>query len=207
MDLLSPELSTKFLGVYVDQHLTWQDDIKCISSKTAKNIGIIARTAYLLPPSVRIKLYYSLVYPYLAYCNLIWASTYTTRLNRLIILQKRVIRIVAGTTYGSHTAPLFYKLNILKFEQIKLYQSGEFMYRYDHNLLPSVYKGFFSHASEIHSHSTRNSSNYRCIFARTNSRLFSIRVTGPSIWNKIPQGIRQSPSLVLFKKTTHLFGC
>src|ERR1043165_4798785 len=200
---LSRVESTKFLGVYVDQHLTWQDHIKCISSKIAKNIGIIARTAYLLPPSVRIKLYYSLVYPYLAYCNLIWASTYTTRLNRLIILQKRVIRIVAGTAYGSHTAPLFYKLNIpyiIKFEQIKLYQSGEFMYRYDHNLLPSVYKVFFSLASEIHSHSTRNLSNYRCIFARTNSRLFSIRVTGPSIWNKIPQGIRQSPSLVLFKK-------
>ena len=53
-----------------------------------------------------------------------------------------MIRIVAGTAYGSHTAPLFYKLNIQKFEQIKLYQSGEFMYRYDHNLLPSVYNGF-----------------------------------------------------------------
>jgi len=198
---LSRVESTKFLGVYVDQHLTWKDHIKCISSKIAKNTGIIARTAYLLPPSVRIKLYYTLVYPYLAYCNLIWASTYTTRLHRLIILQKRVIRIVAGAAYGSHTAPLFYKLNILKFEQIKLYQTGEFMYRYDHGLLPAVYKGFFSLASEIHAHSTRNSSNYRYIFARTNSRLFSVRATGPSIWNNIPQGIRQSPSLVLFKKS------
>jgi hypothetical protein len=205
---LSRVESTKFLGVYVDQHLTWIDHIKCISSKIAKNTGIIARTAYLLPPSIRVKLYYSLVYPYLAYCNLIWASTYTTRLHRLIILQKRVIRIVAGTTYLSHTSPLFCNFNILKFEQIKLYQSGEFMYRFDHGLLPPVFKGFFNLASQIHSHSTRNSSNYRCIFARTNYRLFSIRATGPSLWNKIPQEVRQFPSLSLFKKklSSHLVG-
>ena len=79
---LSRVESTQFLGGYVDQHMTWKDHIKSISSKIAKNTGIIARTAHILPPSIRLKLYYSLIYPYLAYCNLVWASTYTTRLKR-----------------------------------------------------------------------------------------------------------------------------
>ena len=119
-----------------------------------------------------------------------------------------MIRIVAGAAYLSHTTQLFCDFNILKFEQIKLYQSGEFMYRFDHGLLPPVFKGLFNLGSQIHSHSTRNSSNYISIFARTNSRLFSIRATGPSIWNKIPLEVRQSPSLSLFKKKlrSHLVG-
>src|SRR5688572_13770576 len=45
--------STKFLGVHVDQHLTWKEHIKSISDKIAKNIGILTRTAYLgyYPPA------------------------------------------------------------------------------------------------------------------------------------------------------------
>ena len=196
---LSRVESTKFLGVYVDQHMTWKDHIKSISSKIAKNTGIIARTAHILPPSIRLKLYYSLIYPYLAYCNLVWASTYTTRLQRLITLQKRVIRIVAGTTYGSHTNPLFFNFKVLKLEQLRLFQIGEFMYKYDRGLLPPVYKGFFNLASEVHSHLTRNSVNYRSVFARSNTRQFSIKSIGATTWNKIPQEIRKSPSLSLFK--------
>src|ERR1043165_2029280 len=111
---LSRVESTQFLGGYVDQHMTWKDHIglKSISSKIAINTGIIAHTAHILPPSIRLKLYYSVIYPYLAYCNLVWSSTYSTKLQRLITLQKRVIRIVTGTTYGSHTNPLFFNFKV-----------------------------------------------------------------------------------------------
>ena len=68
--------STKFLGVFLDQHLSWKTHINYISQKIAKNIGIISRIAYLLPRTIRLNLYYSLILPYLNYCNLIWASNY-----------------------------------------------------------------------------------------------------------------------------------
>src|SRR6218665_3916859 len=54
-------ITTKFLGVYVDQHLTWKEHIKNIANKIAKNVGIIARSSHLLPLTIRIKLYYSLI--------------------------------------------------------------------------------------------------------------------------------------------------
>jgi len=203
---LSSVNSTKFLGVYVDNHLTWKEHIYKISSKIAKNIGILARTSHILLTTIRIKLYYSLVYPYLTYCNMVWAATYGSRLRRLNVLQKRAVRIVAGAPYGSHTSQLFSQFNLLKVEQIRTLQVGEFMYRYDRDLLPPVFKGLFSLNSEVHSHLTRNSSSYRCIYARTNTRLFSIKLSGVLIWEKIPPEIRQSPSLSIFKRKlrTHL---
>ena len=36
--------SIKFLGVFLDENLTWKEDIKHIENKTAKNIGIIFRS-------------------------------------------------------------------------------------------------------------------------------------------------------------------
>jgi hypothetical protein len=129
-------ISTKFLGVYVDQHLTWTDHIKFISTKVAKNIGILSRASHILPKSIRSQLYYTLVYPYFAYCNLIWASNYALRLSKLVILQKRAVRIIAGALRRSHTGRLFSEFQILRFCQLNKFQVCEFLYRFDHNLLP-----------------------------------------------------------------------
>ena len=197
---LSEVSSTKFLGVYVDCHLTWEKHIANIASKISRNIGVIARTAQILPRSIRTKLYYSLIYPYISYCNIVWASTYKSRLYRLEILQKRVVRLIMGVPYGSHTSPIFKFLGILNIDQVGFYQIGEFMFRFNRNLLPSVFRNFFVLSSDVHSHFTRNSNLYHSTYARTNIRLFSIKSIGVTIWNKIPQKIRISPSIWSFKK-------
>ena len=55
-------------------------------------------------------LYKSMILPYLNYCNLVRASSYKTSLQRIVILQKRVIRIVNKSDYCAHTDPIFKKL-------------------------------------------------------------------------------------------------
>ena len=57
------------------------------------------------------------------YCVPVWASTYPTNLNRIIILQK-VVRFISKKTFDSHTNPLFKEFQILKFD---LFQIGEFL--------------------------------------------------------------------------------
>src|SRR6218665_1102016 len=95
--------------------------------KYQKNIEIISRIAYLIPTNVRLTLYSSLIYPYIAYCNIIWASNYKSRLYRLKILQKISVRIIAGLPYNSHTDPtcIFKHCEILKLCQINLKQINE----------------------------------------------------------------------------------
>src|SRR6218665_3832814 len=52
-------------------------------------------------------------------------------------------------------------------------------------------------------HNTRTKDHYRTDFARTNSRLFSIRCSGLIAWNSLPSDIRRSPTL--FKKSVRKF--
>ena len=102
-----------FLGIIIDQKLTFNQHISFLCSKVSKSVGIINKISYL-PPNVLKCLYYTMVYPYLIYCIESWGASYVTNLSPLIILQKRVIRIITNNGKLAHTTPLFKKLNILK---------------------------------------------------------------------------------------------
>src|SRR5688572_26770711 len=93
--------SSKFLGVYVDQHLSWKDHIFNISIKMAKNLGILARIYRILLSQTRTTLYYTLIHPYKTYCNIVWASAYKSNLSRLVVLQKRAVRFIAKLPYDN----------------------------------------------------------------------------------------------------------
>ena len=60
-------------------------------------------------------LYYALIYPYLTFCNLIWASTYVTNLQRIYLRQKRTLRAIFKVDYKASSKPLFANLKILMF--------------------------------------------------------------------------------------------
>jgi len=117
--------SVKFLGVIVDQNPTWSEHITQITNKVSKNIGILSRISYKLPAHTLISLYYSLIYPYLAYCNMIWSSNYVTRISHLVTLHKKAIRIITKSSHNSRTSHMFRKHSILKIDQIKIYQTGQ----------------------------------------------------------------------------------
>ena len=57
-------------------------------------------------------LYYSLIYPYFYYCNIVWASTFETNVRRLVILQKHIINIINKSHFNAHTDPIFNDLGI-----------------------------------------------------------------------------------------------
>ena len=67
----------------------------------------------------KLSLYYTLVYPYLSYCYVIWSSTYmyVTNLNRILLLQERAVGAIANASYHSHSAPLFTKLKLKTFSK------------------------------------------------------------------------------------------
>ena len=129
---------TVFLGVIMDENLNWKSEISHVANKVSKCRGIICKSSFYLSTKTLRTLFFSiyLVYPYFFYCNLVWASTYRTNLIYLEILQKRVVRTIAKTTFDAHTDPLFQNLGILKFHDIYLIQLGLFMYSYQNHTLP-----------------------------------------------------------------------
>ena len=155
---------------------------------------------FCLPKTSLRSLYYSLVYPCLTYCVSVWGSTYQSNLNRIIILQKKIIRIISKVSFDAHTGVLFKEQEILKFSDIYLYQIGKFMYQFKRGLLPNYFRDMFTLASQIHSHNTRNSSLFYIPHCRNNFRRFSIRFQGPKFFNSLSREIQNRESISLFVK-------
>ena len=161
-----------FLGVILDEHLSWKPHILSVSRNISKSIGIIFKSSLCLPKTSSHCLYYSLVYPYLIYCISVWGSRYQSNISGVIILQKKIIRIICKVSFDSHTNVLFKELEILKFSAIYLYQIGKFMYLFKRGLLPNYFRDMFTLASQLHSHYTRNCNLFYIPPCRSNIRKF-----------------------------------
>ena len=118
---------TKFLGVLIDKNLTWKYHIDHVCSKVSKNIGILRKLRRFLDNYSMTSMYYSFVYPYFNYCIHVWGSCYKTHLNKVIILQKKAVRIISGADRLSHSEPLFTSFEILNIDKIFSYNIGLMM--------------------------------------------------------------------------------
>ena len=112
--LLSRQYDTKFLGVILSANLKWNKHIDIVTNKMSKNIGIIAKVRHLLPTHLTRNLYFTMVHPYVSYCNLVWASpNKAPQLDRVLKIQKRFCRLITFSKYTDHSRPLFVSLSIL----------------------------------------------------------------------------------------------
>ena len=107
-----------FLGVIIDECLTWKSHIQNLTKKISKSLGIIYKSSFCLNKNSLYTLYYGLVYPYLYYCACVWGFTYHSNLKRLVTLQKRAVRTISRSAFDAHTDPIFKNLKLLKFENI-----------------------------------------------------------------------------------------
>ena len=79
--------SIKFLGVLLDEHLSWKEHIRYTENKIAKNIDLMYRAKPFLGKHFLLTLYYSYILTYLNYANLTWTSTNRTNLRKLLSQQ------------------------------------------------------------------------------------------------------------------------
>ena len=151
-----------FLRIILDENLTWKSHISHIARKISKSIGVMKKASFYVSESSLKMLYFSLTYPCMQYCTLVWGSTYPSNLNRIVLPQKKAVRIIGKEAYDAYTEPIFQRLKILTFNQTYWFHLRKFMYTYLYHrqMLPLNFNSFFQHISEIHVYNTRNSSLY-----------------------------------------------
>ena len=82
-DFFQSSISAKYLGVTIDNHLSFNQHITLLENKIARSVGVISKLRFYLPQSSLVILYFSLVHTHLLYALPVWASTYNTYLSKL----------------------------------------------------------------------------------------------------------------------------
>ncbi len=139
--------------------------------------------------------------PYLNYCILVWGGS-STQCKRLFTLQKRAVRIISNAGYRDHSTPLFEQFKLLKFNDLYYLNLGKFMYKFNHNSLPSCFNSFFTLTSNIHPYDTRSTrkKNLYVCFNRTSLFRNSIVQRGTTYWNSLSNSLKSALTLANFSK-------
>lgn len=172
----------KYLGVTVDEDLKWTNHVNNVSKVISRNIGIMARARFYLTASQLKLLYNTLVLPHLNYCAAVWGNNYMTRINKLIKLQKRALRIIDGKHYVYPSRELFIKYRMLKFPDIVNEQQIVILLGFLNQTLPSSILDMFSYHVPV---GTRAVQHFDVPYAATNYRAFSLSIAAPKAWNSV----------------------
>ena len=73
-DQLENVTKFKYLGVIINQHLTWHDHIEQLQSKIAKKLGVLKRIKHLLQVYARMIYVSTMIIPILEYASIVWGD-------------------------------------------------------------------------------------------------------------------------------------
>ena len=134
------ENSIKFLGVIIDENLTWKNHIEVVENKISKNIGVLYRASHLLDFKNLLKIYFSFIHIYISYANIAWVSTFKTKLQGILKKQKHVARITFHSNRFDHSRPLLKEINVY---QISLIQTLKFRHKTKYGIKKLIFLPIF----------------------------------------------------------------
>ena len=190
---------TKYLGITIDNKLTWQQHIMNLKSKLARNNYTLYKLSRYVNENTLRTVYFSLIHPFLQYCISAWGGAAESHILLLERLQKQAIRNICRQPPLTHTDPLFLSQKILKLTDIHEFQVGKLIY--DRLANNPIGENNLIKIQDIHSYNTRASSNDNLYhqYVRTNKGIGSLKHQGPKIWMKIPTEIKKSDTIFHFK--------
>ena len=134
------EKSYKLLGVWFDEHLTFDTHVKNLCTKLTRALFFIRHAQNFLTDKALVSLYYALFHSHLLYCPLIISSTSEKKSQKNLSVTKKAIRIIVRAKNTEHAQPIFLKLKILPYELIVKQSKLNFMHSIKFNYAPESFK-------------------------------------------------------------------
>ena len=81
----------KYLGVYLDEHMTFNNHINIAHDKVVGKLGLLRRAHEFLDTKSALTLYQSLIFPQLTYCDIVYETTTKANTEKLQKIQNSAL--------------------------------------------------------------------------------------------------------------------
>ena len=184
---LYPSTSIKYLGILIDEHLSWKYHICELVKKLNRSNNMLSKIRHYVNSKTIRSLYFSLFSSHISYCHQIWGQNGGRYLNKIISLQRSAVRIINFMPFRSDVSRTFDRSKIPKF--INLVRTSNLLFVYDCLSFnsPSSLKTFFSFNKNVHDYNTRSSETYKLTLPRFKSMKYgknAIKYQCITEWNK-----------------------
>ena len=152
--------------------------------------GFFYRISKFLPTKILILLYNSLINSKLSYCIDSWGNAPAVHLNKLFILQKKIVRFINKKPFDFPSKQLFVKNNILTVQNL-----------YSHKILIHAHRTYHSSTMLPFLHRTRYCLNLNISipFYKSSSGQKTSEYRESALWNKLPIELKSITNVNLFK--------
>jgi len=92
--------SIKYLGVIIDNKLSWKPQISSLCRKLSQACGVVCKIRRFADIKILRSIYFSLFHSHLQYCIIDWGRAYTTVIRPVQVLQNRIVKYM---TFNNRT--------------------------------------------------------------------------------------------------------
>ena len=186
----------KYLGVLLDNTLSWKDHVEYIGNKISSRLGILRRARKVLPKPTCQMLYNTLVLPLFDYCSPVWDSCGVGSKAYLDKLNRRAACIIEGRSIGAEE--LKSTLGWPSLQARRNYVECVLVPKCLHGIAPSYLLTEFRHAHFFHGYNTKSRDLLRPPFAKTTKYQGSFRINGARTYNTLRRIMSQIEKLSEF---------
>lgn len=154
---LSPCSKVKYVGITIDEHLTFEPHRKTLHAKLKRANNLLSISRHYVPKEILRQIYYGQFHSHLMYGSQIWGLNDNDNL-KILTQQKKAIRKISFAHFEAHSAPLFKELGILQLPDIMRLNNITFVHNVMNNKAPKTFKDYFN-LQPLHSHDTVRNPN------------------------------------------------
>ena len=191
----------KFLGIYIDDKITFREHTNKISTKLSRGVGLLRKMKQIVPRHVLKQIFYAIIYSKFTYGITCYGSAYQNQIQRIKNLTRRAIKLVVNS--DTLTPEICKNERIFDFDMAYRYFCSINMYRIiqlnSHDFLATKLQSYQTN----HSHETRlvQNQNLNLPLFRLTKCQRSFLYNGIGIWNALPLNVKNvQEDIKSFKK-------
>ena len=185
----------KFLGITIPTDLKFKTHYEKVINKMKSGIAAINHVKKLLPTQTKLQIFNALVKSHYEYCAMAWIPSLTkNQIQKIVKLQKHGLRLVYLTHKLAHSAHLFIKSNITRFDLLFKKTVIELFHKKYLGILPKMISDKLDEFEKSKNPRTKNLKipNYY----KKGNLFFEIL----NVWNNLPENIKNPPKKLFISK-------
>ena len=142
--ILKQQRHFKYLGVVVDESLSWNNHMSYIASRVYPKLKLLNRISSFLSPAILLKIYKMTILPILDYGCIVWGLCNKKNSDFLERLQSKAMRIIPRTNHLTCTQSMRERLGLLTLFNRRRYLRLQLVYKIVNDYhCPRQLQGYF----------------------------------------------------------------
>ena len=195
----------KYLGVMINDTLTWSDHIDMVCRKVSRDLNLLRRLSWFLPRPLLLLYLKSYILPSFDYCDVVWSGCTLENSRRLERLLNFGCKIVLRRSRDCSSSAALRELQLTTLTSRRKLHMAQCMFRCLSSQSPPYLSKLFSYSSSHRK--TRSSSTAQLNLPQTRTSLGqkSFSFAGASIWRSLPPKLRMEQDFTTFSARSQQF--